>query len=151
MMAQVPDFSLAGSDGALYSAKRLAGRRYVLYFYPKDDTPGCTSEACDFRDHFAALKKQGVEVFGVSPNTLEQHARFIAKHTLPFVLLADVDHVLAEALGVWGEKTLYGRTFMGIRRTTFLVDRNRTILQSWPKVKVTGHVADILAQLATLD
>lgn len=143
-MAKFPSFSLPGSDGKTWSLKDLAGKPFVIYFYPKDATPGCTVEACDFRDQQPDFSKARVPVFGVSPDPLTSHAKFIAKQKLNFVLLADEDHVLAEKLGVWGEKSMYGKTFMGIIRSTFLVGADGTIVQEWRKVKVDGHVAEVL-------
>lgn len=144
-MAKLPAFTLPGSDGRTWTAKDLAGRPAVLYFYPKDMTPGCTTESCDFRDNHAALKKLGVQVFGVSCDSLASHAKFIAKEQLNFVLLADEERKLAEALGVWGEKQNYGKTYMGIIRSTFLVDGKGTIVREWRKVKVAGHVDEVVA------
>jgi peroxiredoxin Q/BCP len=144
-MAKIPAFSLPGSDGKTWSAKDLKGTPYVLYFYPKDSTPGCTTEACGFRDNLARLALRGVTLLGVSPDSLKSHATFIAKQDLNFPLLADTEHVLAEKLGVWVEKSMYGRTYMGIERSTFLVGVDGTILQSWRNVKVPGHVDEVLA------
>lgn len=149
-MPTMPAFSLPGSDGATYSAKSLAGSPYILYFYPRDMTPGCTTESCDFRDHHADLRKLGVKVFGVSADTLDSHAKFIAKEKLNFVLLADVEHVLAEKLEVWKEKNMYGNKSMGIERSTFLVDASGKIAQEWRKVKVDGHVAEVIAAAKAL-
>lgn len=143
-MATLPAFSLPGSDGKTWSRKDLSGKPVVLYFYPKDATPGCTTEACDFRDQHAGLLKLGITVLGVSPDNLTKHATFIAKQKLPFVLLADEEHVLADKLGVWGEKSLYGRTFMGIVRSTFLIGADGVILKEWRKVKVAGHATEVL-------
>jgi peroxiredoxin Q/BCP len=143
-MAKFPAFSLPGSDGKTWSLKDLKGRPFVMYFYPKDATPGCTVEACDFRDHQPDFGKAGVPVFGVSPDPLTSHAKFIAKQKLNFVLLADEQHALAEKLGVWGEKSMYGKKFMGIIRSTFLVDADGAIVQEWRKVSVDGHVAEVL-------
>jgi thioredoxin-dependent peroxiredoxin len=142
---RMPRFALAGSDGQTWTPALLAGRTWVLYFYPKDNTPGCTREACDFRDSFARLQAQGIAVFGVSPDSLQSHAGFIAKQRLPFVLLSDPDHALAERLGVWTQKQLYGRSFLGIERTTFLIDGDGAIVRAWRKVKVDGHVEEVLA------
>ncbi len=144
-MAKMPAFSLPGSDGRTWSAKDLKGEAYVLYFYPKDSTPGCTTEACGFRDNLARLTLRGVRLFGVSPDSLKSHATFIAKQDLNFPLLADADHVLADKLGVWIEKSMYGRKYMGIDRSTFLVGADGTILQEWRGVKVPGHVDEVLA------
>lgn len=144
-MAKIPAFSLPGSDGKTWSAKDLKGKPFVLYFYPKDSTPGCTTEACGFRDNLARLALHRVTVLGVSPDSLKSHATFIAKQDLNFPLLADTDHVLAEKLGVWIEKSMYGRTYMGIDRSTFLVGEDGTILEEWRSVKVPGHVDAVLA------
>ena len=149
-MTAMPAFSLPGSDGATHSSKSLAGTPYVLYFYPRDMTPGCTTESCDFRDHHAELKKLGVQVFGVSTDSLDSHAKFIAKEKLNFVLLADTEHALAEKLGVWKEKNMYGKVSWGIERSTFLVDAQGAIAQEWRKVKVDGHVAEVVAAAKAL-
>jgi len=143
-MAKFPAFSLPGSDGKTWTLKDLAGQPFVVYFYPKDATPGCTVEACDFRDRQPDFSKAGVQVVGVSPDPLTSHAKFIAKQKLNFVLLADEQHALADKLGVWGEKSMYGKTFMGVERSTFLVDADGAIVQEWRKVKVDGHVAEVL-------
>jgi thioredoxin-dependent peroxiredoxin len=143
-MAKFPAFSLPGSDGKTWSLKDLAGKPFVIYFYPKDSTPGCTVEACDFRDQQPDFSKAKVPVFGVSPDPLTSHAKFIAKQKLNFVLLADEDHALAEKVGAWGEKSMYGKTFMGVIRSTFLVGADGAIVQEWRKVKVDGHVAEVL-------
>lgn len=143
-MAKFPAFSLPGSDGKTWALKDLKGKPFVVYFYPKDATPGCTVEACDFRDHQPDFSKAGVTVIGVSPDPLTSHAKFIAKQKLNFVLLADEKHELAEKLGVWGEKSMYGKTFMGIIRSTFLVGADGTIEKEWRKVSVDGHVAEVL-------
>ena len=139
-MAKMPAFSLPGSDGKTWSSKELRGTAYVLYFYPKDSTPGCTTEACGFRDNFARLTMRGVLLFGVSPDSLKSHATFIAKQHLNFPLLSDEKHELAEKLKVWIEKSMYGRKYMGIDRSTFLVGEDGAILQEWRGVKVPGHV-----------
>jgi len=139
-MAKIPAFSLPGSDGKTWSAKELKGTPFVLYFYPKDSTPGCTTEACGFRDNLARLALRGVTLLGVSPDSIKSHATFIAKQELNFPLLADTDHALAEKLGVWIEKSMYGRKYMGIDRSTFLVGADGTILEEWRSVKVPGHV-----------
>lgn len=144
-MAKIPAFSLSGSDGAVHTATGLLGTPYILYFYPRDMTPGCTTESCDFRDQHSALSKLGVKVFGVSCDSLASHAKFIAKEKLNFVLLADTDHVLAEKLGAWGEKSNYGKTYMGLIRSTFLIDATGAITREWRKVKVTDHVAEVVA------
>ncbi|MBA3686577.1 MAG: peroxiredoxin [Planctomycetes bacterium] len=144
-LGRIPRFALAGTDGRTWTAADLAGRTWVLYFYPKDNTPGCTRQACGFRDAFARLEAKGVVVFGVSPDSLKSHGGFIAKQRLPFVLLSDPAHELAERLGVWTRKSLYGRSFMGIERTTLLIGSDGAILRIWRKVKVDGHVDEVLA------
>jgi peroxiredoxin Q/BCP len=140
-----PSFSLAGSDGQTHTLKQYRGAPLVVYFYPKDNTTGCTAQACAFRDAYAGFKRAGVPVLGVSPDPLASHLKFVAKHDLPFPLLVDEGHRLASELGVWAEKTLYGRKFMGIVRSTFLVDATGTIAREWRKVKVNGHVDEVVA------
>ena len=142
-----PGFQLYDQDGNAVTLSQHAGKNVVLYFYPKDDTPGCTTEACDFRDQHSALGAAGAVVLGVSADSRERHRKFATKYSLPFPLLADTDHQALEAYGVWGEKSLYGRTFQGITRTTFLIGPDGRVRQVWPKVKVGGHVAEVLAAL----
>ncbi|MBA3710496.1 MAG: thioredoxin-dependent thiol peroxidase [Planctomycetes bacterium] len=139
-----PNFSLPGSDGKTHTLKDHLGKPLVVYFYPKDNTTGCTNQACAFRDAHARLRKLGVTVIGVSPDSIASHGRFIAKHTLPFLLLADEDHALAEKLGVWAEKKLYGRTYLGIVRSTFLIGADGTVLEEWRSVKVPGHIDAVI-------
>ena len=146
--ARFPAFSLAGSDGRTWSEKDLRGRTTVVYFYPKDNTTGCTAESCGFRDRHAELARRGVQVLGVSPDSVKSHAGFIAKQSLPFVLLADVDKALAQALGVWIEKSMYGRRYMGIERSTFLVGPDLRVARAWRGVKVPGHVDEVVAAAA---
>jgi thioredoxin-dependent peroxiredoxin len=145
--SKAPDFKLADHSGKTVSLSQLAGKNVVLYFYPKDDTPGCTVEACNFRDEHSALEKAGAVVLGVSPDNEKSHQKFITKYSLPFPLLVDPEHKVAEAYGAWGEKKNYGRTFMGIIRSTFLIDPQGKVKQVWPKVKVNGHVAEVLSAL----
>ncbi|WNG40425.1 thioredoxin-dependent thiol peroxidase [Archangium violaceum] len=142
-----PDFQLQDQNGNDVKLSQLRGKNVVLYFYPKDDTPGCTREACDFRDEHSALQEAGAVVLGVSPDDIRSHQKFATKFSLPFPLLADTGHQVAESYGVWGEKSLYGRTFMGITRATFLIDTEGKVARVWPKVKVQGHVQDILQSL----
>jgi thioredoxin-dependent peroxiredoxin len=142
-----PSFELKDQQGRSVKLADLAGRSVVLYFYPKDDTPGCTVEACNFRDEHSALEKAGAVVLGVSPDTTKSHEKFSTKFSLPFPLLADTEHKVAEAYGAWGEKSNYGRTYMGIIRSTFLIDPQGTVKHVWPKVKVNGHVNEVLAVL----
>jgi thioredoxin-dependent peroxiredoxin len=144
---KAPGFSLPDQSGATVSLSQFKGRHVVLYFYPKDATPGCTTEACDFRDEHSALVKAGAVVLGVSPDSVASHQKFATKQGLPFSLLADPDHALADAYGVWGEKSLYGRKFMGLIRATFLIGPDAKVVRVWPKVKVAGHVAEVLSAL----
>ncbi|HET9156246.1 MAG TPA: thioredoxin-dependent thiol peroxidase [Myxococcaceae bacterium] len=141
---KAPAFSLEDQSGETVKLSDFKGKTVVLYFYPKDDTPGCTREACAFRDEHSALKKAGVVVLGVSPDSGPSHAKFAGKYQLPFPLLADTDHAVSEKYGAWGEKTLYGRKFMGITRSTFLIDPSGKVARVWPKVKVDGHVDQVL-------
>lgn len=144
-MAKMPAFSLPGSDGKTHTSKGLLGTPYIVYLYPRDMTPGCTVESCEFRDHHAELRKLGVQVFGLSTDGLDSHAKFIAKEKLNFVLLADEDHAVTEKLGAWKEKNMYGKTSWGTERSTFLVDAQGQIVREWRKVKVEGHVAEVVA------
>ena len=137
---KVPQFSLPADDGTTVTQDSLRGRNTILYFYPKDDTPGCTTEACDFRDAFPRFGKGDADVIGVSPDSVESHRKFKKKFNLPFRLLADEQHALAEEFGVWKEKTLYGRKYMGIERTTVVIDRDGRVARIFPKVRVPGHV-----------
>jgi thioredoxin-dependent peroxiredoxin len=143
-----PAFDLESTDGKRVALKDLKGKPVVLYFYPKDDTPGCTTEACDFRDHYASFKD--AVVLGVSPDNLKSHEKFKAKFKLPFPLLSDPDHAVAEKYGVWKEKSMYGKKYMGIERTTFIIDAGGKIAKIFPKVKVTEHYKDVRAALDTL-
>jgi peroxiredoxin Q/BCP len=141
-----PEFSLLDENGQLFSSHVLAGKRYVLYFYPKDDTPGCTKEACDFRDHMAELARAGIRVIGISPDSAGSHARFRDKYDLEFTLLSDEDRTVAKAFGVWVKKQNYGREYMGIERSTFLIDADGRIARVWRGVRVPGHVEAVLAE-----
>jgi len=144
---KAPAFSLKNHAGETVKLADFAGKHVVLYFYPKDDTPGCTKEACDFRDGHAALKKAGAVVLGVSPDPETRHTKFREKYALPFDLLADVDHAVAEKYGAWGEKSLYGKKYLGIIRSTFLIGPDGKVKKVWPKVKVAGHADEVLAAL----
>ncbi len=123
------------------------GKTVILYFYPKDDTPGCTTEACSFRDEHAAFKKKGAVVIGVSPDSPKKHVKFIEKFSLPFTLLADEDHKVAEAYGVWVEKSMYGKTYMGVERSTFVIGPDGKLKAVYRKVKPAEHTAEVLAAL----
>ena len=148
--AKAPAFKLPATGGETIGLKDLKGKPVVLYFYPKDDTSGCTTEACEFRDHWKAVQKAGAVVLGVSPDPVAAHDKFRAKYKLPFPLLADVDHAVAETYGVWGEKSMYGRKYFGILRTTFLIGADGKIVKVFEKVKPKGHAAEVLAALAGL-
>ncbi len=140
----LPDFSLPLDDGSTLTAASLSGRTTVLYFYPKDDTSGCTSEAKAFRDALPAFAEAGIAVIGVSVDPIASHLKFRTKHALNFPLASDSEKSLATALGLWVEKSMYGRKYMGMERTTLLIDAAGVIRHVWRKVKVTGHVADVL-------
>jgi peroxiredoxin Q/BCP len=141
----LPDFSLPTDDGGTITASELRGRPAVLYFYPKDDTPGCTRQAQDFRDALSDYEAAGVRLVGISTDSVASHDKFKSKHALNFTLASDADRRLAEALGVWVEKRMYGKTYMGMERATFFVDAEGVVRQIWRKVKVAGHAAEVLA------
>ncbi len=143
----VPPFAMTADDGSLVSNASLDGRRYVLYFYPKDDTPGCTTQACSLRDNFERMLATGVEVFGVSPDSVKSHIRFREKYDLPHRLLSDQGHVAAEAFGVWVEKTFLGKTYQGTERTTYIIGPNGRIEHVLPRVKPAEHVDRLLELL----
>ena len=144
---RAPEFSLPDETGAMRSLAEFQGRPVVLYFYPKDDTPGCTVEACEFRDSWREVKKSGAILLGVSPDNSASHRKFKEKFSLPFALLADEGHKVADAYGAWGEKSMYGRKYQGILRTTFLIDKEGRIARVFEKVKPKGHAALVLAAL----
>jgi thioredoxin-dependent peroxiredoxin len=139
-----PAFKTTDQNGAAISLKDLRGKKVVLYFYPKDDTPGCTKEACSFRDAYSKYKKKGITILGVSPDSEKAHQKFITKYELPFTLLADTDHSIADAYGVYGEKKFMGRTYMGVHRTTFLIDEKGKIKKVFEKVKPEDHADEVL-------
>jgi peroxiredoxin Q/BCP len=142
-----PGFTTLNQDGEKMSLGDFLGKTVILYFYPKDDTPGCTKEACSFRDGHADLKKKGAVILGVSPDGPASHAKFIKKHGLTFDLLADEDHAIAEAYGVWVEKSMYGKKYMGVERSTFVIDPAGRIQAVFRKVKPDGHAGEVLAAL----
>jgi len=141
---KAPAFKLLGDDGETYELKNLKGKKVILYFYPKDLTPGCTQQACDFRDEAASFKKKKTVVLGVSKDPIKLHTKFRETHQLNFPLLSDEDGKVCEAYGVWKEKSMYGKKYMGIERTTFVIDEEGKIEKIFPKVKVTGHIEEIL-------
>ena len=142
-----PDFTLPDQSGKDLTLSSLKGTPVVLYFYPKDDTSGCTTQACSFRDAEAAYQAAGARVIGVSPDDVKSHGKFATKHSLPFTLLADVGAKVGQLYGVWKEKSMYGKTYMGIERTTFLIDKDGIIRAIMPKVKVPGHSDAVLEAL----
>ena len=145
--AKAPAFSAPDQTDKMVSLGDFKGKTVVLYFYPKDDTPGCTTEACSFRDEHSALQKKGVVVLGVSPDSAKSHQKFIEKFTLPFSLLADTDHKIAEAYGVWVEKSMYGKKYMGVERSTFVIGPDGKLKAVHRKVKPAEHVAELLKEL----
>jgi peroxiredoxin Q/BCP len=144
---QVPDFELPDENGKLHKLSDYLGQYVLLYFYPKDDTPGCTTEACEFRDDYAEYDKAGVVILGVSPDSPKSHKKFKEKYNLPFVLLADEDHQVCEIYGVWGKKSMYGKEYNGVLRTTFLIDKEGKLVEIFEKVKPKGHSQQILSIL----
>ncbi len=147
---KAPAFSLPASAGRTADSTALKGRPYVLYFYPKASTSGCTTQACAFQEALPRFDKLKIPVIGVSPDPMKAIEKFAAAQTLHFPLASDTDHRVAEAYGVWVEKSMYGRKYMGIERTTLLIGADGVILRIWPKVKIPGHVADVLAAVETL-
>ncbi|MDB5106777.1 MAG: AhpC/TSA family protein [Fibrobacteres bacterium] len=145
--SKAPAFKLSDDSGKTVSLSDFKGKKVILYFYPKDSTPGCTTESCDFRDNLNRFAKSGAAVLGVSADSVDSHRRFKEKQGLNFPLLSDPDHKALDAYGVWQEKSLYGRRFMGIVRTTFVIDEEGKIARVFPKVKVGGHVDEVLAAL----
>ena len=139
-----PDFTLLDQHGKKVTLSKLKGSPIVLYFYPKDDTPGCTKEACAFRNAFADYEKAGAKILGVSPDGVESHAKFTNKHELPYTLLADTETKVCAAYGVWKEKSMYGKKYMGVERTTFVIDAKGIVRQVFPKGKVQGHSDAVL-------
>lgn len=144
---QAPDFTLKNDAGEDVSLSSLRGKPVILYWYPRDDTPGCTVEACSFRDAYAEFEQAGAVVLGVSTDNTRSHQKFKNKFSLPFTLLSDTDHHVAEQYGVWGLKKFMGREFEGVNRITYLIDENGIVKQVWPKVKPEGHADEILQAL----
>lgn len=146
-----PSFSLVNAEGETIHLQDFLGKKVVLYFYPKDATPGCTTEACDFRDRFEDFSALNTVILGVSPDDEKSHAKFIAKHGLPFELLVDQHHAVAEQYGVWVLKKMYGREYMGIERSTFLIDEQGVVVQQWRKVKVKNHIVEVLSAIKEME
>lgn len=144
---QAPEFTSTDQNGRTVSLSQFKGKKVVLYFYPKDNTPGCTAEACDFRDNYQGLLAKGIEVLGVSVDDEKSHQKFVTKFNLPFTLLADTDHAIVEAYGVWGEKNMYGKKYMGIHRTTFIIDENGVIAHIINKVDTKSPTEQVLQLL----
>ena len=144
---RAPAFTAATSGGGTISLADFKGRHVILYFYPRDDTPACTKEACAFRDHFADFKKKGANVLGVSTDPVKSHDKFVEKFQLPFPLLADEDKKIVEAYGVWGQKSFMGRKYLGTHRVTFLIGPDGRIKKIWPDVKPAEHAAEVLAAI----
>jgi thioredoxin-dependent peroxiredoxin len=142
-----PDFTLPTDGGGEVTLSDYRGKKVVLYFYPKDDTPGCTTEACNFRDDYSAIIAAGAAVLGVSPDSVKSHDKFKAKFSLPFALLSDPEHRIADMYGAWGEKKLYGKSYMGIIRSTYVIDEEGKILKAFPKVDPKEHSQEVLAVL----
>jgi peroxiredoxin Q/BCP len=144
---KAPDFKLLSDNGKEVSFKKLKGHKIILYFYPKDDTSGCTKEACDFKNSIKVFEKKETVVIGVSKDSVESHKKFKTKYELPFTLLSDESTKMLEEYGVWKEKSMYGRKYMGIERTTFFIDEKGKIKEIWNNVKVSGHITDILNKI----
>lgn len=142
---KIPAFSTIDQNENVVTEANFKGQKTVLYFYPKDDTPTCTNQACNLRDNYKQLISAGYKVYGISPDKAKKHQKFIAKYNLPFDLLVDEDHAIADAFGVWGEKTTFGKTYMGIRRTTFVSDENAVITEVIDQVKAKEHTDQILS------
>jgi thioredoxin-dependent peroxiredoxin len=145
--ATAPPFSLPDQDGKMVSLEDFKGSKVVVYFYPKDDTPGCTAEACQFNDNLHAFQRAGAPVLGISADDADSHRKFREKYGLRFPLLSDLDHQVMEAYDAWGEKTLYGKTMVGVLRSTFLIDEHGRVERAWYNVKADGHAEKVLAKL----
>ena len=145
-----PEFSLEDQDGSIRKLSDFSGQPLVLYFYPKDDTPGCTTEACNFRDDYSDFIDKGVQIIGISPDSVKSHQKFQSKYELPFSLVSDPDHKVAEQYGAWGLKKMYGREYEGILRTTFLIDKNGRVAKVFEGVKPADHSKEVLEEVAKL-
>ncbi len=147
---KAPDFTIATDGGGTFCLSEMMGNNVIIYFYPKDDTPGCTKEACEFRDSLPDFSKSSSKIIGISKDTVAKHDKFKSKYELPFTLGADLEGAVCEAYGTWVEKSMYGRQYMGIERATFLVDKEGVVQGIWRKVKVKGHVEEVLAAVQNL-
>lgn len=145
---KAPTFTGIDQDGKSISLSDFSGKNLILFFYPKDMTPGCTAEACNLRDNFTELRKKGFEILGISPDSVSRHQKFIEKYELPFKLIADEEKEILKNYGVWGEKKMYGRSYMGAIRTTIIIDKDGTIIKIFHKVKTNDHTAQILSELS---
>ncbi len=145
--AKAPEFALPASNGQTVSLKDYVGKKVVVFFYPRDDTPGCTREVCSFRDSYNDIQEQGAIILGVSGDSIKSHGRFVSKYDLPFLLLSDDNKQMAMEYGAWGEKKNYGRTYMGMRRITYLIDERGKITKVWPKVRPDEHGEEVLAAI----
>lgn len=147
---EAPDFKLPAANGKKVSLSQFRGKKVVIFFYPQDLTPSCTNEACDFRDYNGQFRKLGVKVIGISPDDIKSHNKFIEQNNLPYLLLSDVEHKVAELYGVWGLKKLYGREYMGLIRSTFLIDEEGRIVKEWRNLRVKGHVQNVIDAVKAL-
>ena len=147
---KAPTFTLEADGGSIVNLKDLRGKSVVLYFYPKDSTPGCTKEACDFRDHILSFSRNNVTIIGISKDSIKRHDNFKTKYGLPFTLARDNNNKICEKYGTWVEKSMYGKKYLGIERSTFLIDSDGIIRKIWRKVRVSGHVEDVLKSTETL-
>ncbi|MCZ8511750.1 thioredoxin-dependent thiol peroxidase [Paenibacillus filicis] len=150
LQQKVPDFTLPAASGENVSLSNFRGKRAVIYFYPKDMTPGCTKESCEFRDYSTEFKRLNTEIIGISPDDLASHTQFISEYSLPFLLLSDTDHKVCEMFGVWKLREREGQQFYGVERSTFLIDEKGVLVNEWRAVQVDGHVADVLASIKRL-
>ena len=148
--SKAPEFELKNANGDIVKLADFSGRPFILYFYPKDDTPGCTTEACNFRDDFSRFRELGIEIVGVSPDSIKSHQKFTEKYKLPFTLLSDEDHKTAEKYEVWGPKKFMGKEYEGILRTTFLIDKNGKIVKVFKGVKPANHSKEVLSAVNEL-
>ena len=142
-----PDFELKDTNGQMVKLSQFRGKKVVLYFYPKDDTPGCTKEACSLRDAYSAIQGKNTVILGVSPDDGASHEKFVAKYNLPFTLLSDPDHVVMELFGAWGEKNMYGKISIGVKRCTFVIDEEGTVMKIFRKVNTETHAVEVMPHL----